>query len=886
MAVDDIIQLPTHQIYEQMPMDFDQDANGPDAEVDASSVPTVALPLRFIFVKHHPHAKQPNEIISLDSAPSTPPLPDDNPRSPPLSNARPWRPFITYSDYKFTSRCVQRRTPNAEIDEDLNDLHTQAFSSDCFITFRTHRDMEKSLAAARTSNISFCRKTLTIDFDGTAFGGTYEVEVEFRDPWQIMKQWVSDETLAPVSTWFSQEKYYCKNGTIDLSDQLYDEPWTGRNWKYADDSLPADDLYPSCYLGLHVWLDKGLVSTKVKMHPILFRGCWIHSATRNGSGNGGSALAGFVKMPPGLRQIDPNTLTGSSRSEYDRLKRMIYRGVCHLVMASLEQRSHHGEALRFGDGITRIAYPGVLIESMDFEELAAWLAIRNSMSLHPCPQCLAHKNDLPRLTRSFTKRTSESMSCALARAPIPKTERNEYLKQYGLHDFEHFLWNFNNSDPYKATGYDCLHFFDGGIWGRHMWPLIKGCLQRDGLASKFNTNMDKFPRWRDLKHFSSPTTIDYSDGQTFLDILKSSLPCIVQLLPANSCLVRLIRVMTKVRALLGLEVTLDSRLAHLHKFIAEYERICNDVSETHNKSLNFLKQHFLSHAINCFKDKGTSRNQNTRVGEGFQQEIAAQYKKTNGKDAEHQMSIMDENEETMARLDMKVDEWRKSQEDDEKDPVLPHAVTSHWKLGSADARMTSTRVETVNRSNSLYRDFNMRLREYLAEYHPNHPVHEDQNIEVGALLKSFVFNLASVSQVEPCKVLYVDFQSKVDWNNGRDILRCNPMFHGRQRYDSVIYEAQDDNLAMGQLQLVFRCHLPRNISLDLAMIRPYRKSSWAARTRTDCPMREWSPGSIFIALEHVTRGALLCPIFGAPREVFYVIDCVDGDMFLRVNNID
>jgi hypothetical protein len=26
---------------------------------------------------------------------------------------------------------------------------------------------------------------------------------------------------------------------------------------------------------------------------------------------------------------------------------------------------------------------------------------------------------------------------------------------------------------------------------------------------------------------------------------------------------------------------------------------------------------------------------NTRVGEGFQQEVAAQYKKTNGKNAEH-----------------------------------------------------------------------------------------------------------------------------------------------------------------------------------------------------------------------------------------------------------
>ncbi|KAJ7480474.1 hypothetical protein B0H11DRAFT_1724784 [Mycena galericulata] len=843
-------------------MDFDQDEDLPVDNVHALS--TVALPPRFIVVKHHPHANKPNEIIPLDSSPFLAPLSQDDPHPAPLPDARPWAPFKTYSDYKFTSRRVRRRTPNAEIDEDLNDHHAGAFSSDCSITFRNHRDMEKSLAAARTSNISVSSTPVY----GTEFGGTYEVEVEFRDPWQIMKQWVSDETLAPVSTWFSQEKYLCMNGSMDLSNQLYDEPWTGRNWKYVDDSLPSDDLYPSCYLGLHVWLDKGLVSTKVKMHPILFRGCWIHSTTRNGSGNGGSALAGFVKMPHSLRQIDPNTLTGSMRSEYDRLKRIIYRGVCHLVMASLEQRSHNGEALRFGDGITRIAYPGVLIESMDFEELAAWLAIRNSTSLHPCPQCLVHKDDLPRLTRAFTERTTESMSRVLAGAPVGKTDRNEYLKKYGLHDFEHFLWNFNNSDPYKATGYDCLHFFDGGIWGRHMWPLIKGYLQSSGLASKFNVNMANFPRWRDLKHLSSPTTIDYSDGQTFLDILKCALPCIVQLLPPNSCLVRVIRTMVKVRIMLGLEVVVETRLELLRKFIAEYERICKDVSETHSKSFNFLKQHFLSHAIDCFKDKGTSRNQNTRVGEGFQQEVAAQYEKTNGKDAEHQMSIMDENEETMARLDMKVNEWQKSQEEDETDPVLPsHTATAHWRLGSADAQMTSTRIETINRSNSLYRDFNTRLREYLAEHHPNHPVCDDENIQ-------------------PCKVLYVEFQSKVDWNHGRDILRCNPMFHGRQRYDSVIYEARGDDLAMGQLELVFRCHLPRKVTLDLAMIHPYRKSTWAARTRTDCPMREWSIGSIFIALEHVTRGALLCPVFGAPREVFYVIDCVDEDMFLRINDID
>ncbi|KAJ7306246.1 hypothetical protein DFH08DRAFT_824694 [Mycena albidolilacea] len=36
----------------------------------------------------------------------------------------------------------------------------------------------------------------------------------------------------------------------------------------------------------------------------------------------------------------------------------------------------------------------------------------------------------------------------------------------------------------------------------------------------------------------------------------------------------------------------------------------------------------------------------------------------------------------------------------------------------------------------------------------------------------------------------------------------------------------------------------------------------------------------FVALEHTMRGALVCPISGAPREVFYVVDCIDANMFL------
>lgn len=75
---------------------------------------------------------------------------------------------------------------------------------------------------------------------------------------------------------------------------------------------------------------------------------------------------------------------------------------------------------------------------------------------------------------------------------------------------------------------------------------------------------------------------------------------------------------------------------------------------------------------------------NTRIGEGFQQEIVKMYEKTNGKNAEDQVCIVlhlqhminlfvqisrqDEKEEAMARIQMAVDEWLKNQKDSNIDP--------------------------------------------------------------------------------------------------------------------------------------------------------------------------------------------------------------------------
>ncbi|KAJ7687073.1 hypothetical protein B0H14DRAFT_2654041 [Mycena olivaceomarginata] len=119
--------------------------------------------------------------------------------------------------------------PNAQIDEDLREMHGKVYSSDCHVSFKTHRDLDQSLAAAR-----FHSETLTIDIDGRDFCGPFEVDIEFRDPWRIMKDWVCDHTLAPMSTWFSQEKFLCTCGIIEYSNPLYDEPWTGTTWREVD----------------------------------------------------------------------------------------------------------------------------------------------------------------------------------------------------------------------------------------------------------------------------------------------------------------------------------------------------------------------------------------------------------------------------------------------------------------------------------------------------------------------------------------------------------------------------------------------------------------------------------------------------------------------------
>ena len=89
-------------------------------------------------------------------------------------------------------------------------------------------------------------------------------------------------------SWYMVE-YRCKS--IHFS-----ESWSHGVYFLFKSELPNDDIIRHCYLPLHFWLDKGLVTRRVKKYPMLLRPAWLPRQIRNASGNGGGVLLGYMPI--------------------------------------------------------------------------------------------------------------------------------------------------------------------------------------------------------------------------------------------------------------------------------------------------------------------------------------------------------------------------------------------------------------------------------------------------------------------------------------------------------------------------------------------------------------------------------------------------------------
>lgn len=140
----------------------------------------------------------------------------------------------------------------------------------------------------------------------------------------------------------------------------------------------------------------------------------------------------------------------------------------------------------------------------------------------------------------------------------------------------------------------------------------------------------------------------------------------------------------------------------------------------------------------------------TRVGESFFQEASQAFRHTNGKDAEHQMSIIDEKHEALAHISMAVEEFDKAREKEKNAPAEHEGAASlegehaepnddaleptpqsdeldgppHWAFGSRKpgAQLNSRRFEDeMVFTSSAFKSFDKRLRALVSAECPKEP---------------------------------------------------------------------------------------------------------------------------------------------------------------------
>ena len=128
-----------------------------------------------------------------------------------------------------------------------------------------------------------------------------------------------------------------------------------------------------------------------------------------------------------------------------------------------------------------------------------------------------------------------------------------------------------------------------------------------------------------------------------------------------------------------------------------------------------------------------------------------------------------------------------------------------------------------------------------------------------------------------------------DWTECHDILRCNPDFHQRKRYDCVIINNDSPGTTVACLLSLLRYRLLSGKVIDIALIHTFTGTNlkWKPNMIWDnCQICLEARESSFVLMEYVVRGVLLCPVFNlSDTRLHYIIDTVDGDMYLRVNSL-
>jgi hypothetical protein len=131
----------------------------------------------------------------------------------------------------------------------------------------------------------------------------------------------------------------------------------------------------------------------------------------------------------------------------------------------------------------------------------------------------------------------------------------------------------------------------------------------------------------------------------------------------------------------------------------------------------------------------------------------------------------------------------------------------------------------------------------------------------------------------------------IDWRLTTDLLRANPDFHHRPRYDYVIIQTSNTEVIFAQILYIFGVTL-NNTEMHVALVLPFDETPDRQHRERDKALHftrvqaRHRSKTTFIHVESIVRGAVLVRDFEAEHHDEYIVmDVLDADLWWRMKSV-
>ncbi|KAF8829783.1 hypothetical protein HHX47_DHR2000053 [Lentinula edodes] len=774
------------------------------------------------------------------------------------SRLRSWLPFCTRMDFEVATLALECSMNDKQTEKLIMLLnHVQQGFDKC--TLKDYKEVQDTwdLAAEKSTKACSSLKTSSMFHIAKLLMTLMSISDRYGTGYRNFL----DKDIVSKMEWHAQRlfKYDANRG---IWTRFRNEPWTADRWWKLQDTLPANAVP----LFIIFYANKNKLSSfgTAKGYPVVARLANLPTDIRNGVGEGGGRVVGWLPVV----SEDSNR---SNKTDFVNFKAIVWHESVLKILESLIEYSQTGYSMFCGDQIWRLIYPLLLLESSDYEEQCIMALIRGLHGLCPCPKCFVPNDKLLEPTNAELRTAAHAHEqLQIANTKPSKTEKEKILKKFSMRP--NVFMKLANGDPYAGSSFDDLHFQDSGLWGDHIFPLLKAHISALSTARDTSTLLDdrfkSFPRWRKLHHFPDGVfKITFNDGSKHHDISKDNDKAGYQLL-------KLTRTYLNVIMYSALENQTDEtiaagRLAINKMFTAikvvsmpKYSKTDSNLDEA--KSWNFIKLHYHQHLFDDIEEKGNLRSTSTRPNEKLHGPIRKIYlRRTNFKDVANQIVHID-HQCVVAGLIRSRLNVLDSLRCPEMDDIIPEDAekptrNSHFKIGS---RLPAVTMGILEESERLFEHFFRRLSKFMSGLLRASDIELPGNQDI---------KYTKHDMVTPYQYLKVSV----------DYLRCNPFFNKEPHYDFVIFDSIDGPI-FAQLRYIFTCTVGDNL-YPIALVQSYKAVPTTRRPRSDkyhgLLRLQRDNGTEFISVRSIIRGAVVLKL--SEREAF-VWDVLDNDMFLRV----